>query len=223
MEVIRQTQHRMEERRVHILHSALECFCRTSIEETTIVEIAKAAQVGEATIYRYFSNKAELVLQTGQYLWQSASQIFTDSFDSESHREKSGIAQIQALVQMFITVYDEHGKFYKFISDYDQFLLGQHLVEQEERQYRKSVYLLEQFFNQAVEKGMRDGSIRIRENWEEVYWMVSNILTAFSEKLLHGRQYPFESTVAPRRQMELACEVIINGISAMPNVNVQSK
>ena len=56
----------MEQRTQQILHSALELFYEKGIDDTSIEEVAKAANVGTATIYRYFETKAELLLPLPQ-------------------------------------------------------------------------------------------------------------------------------------------------------------
>ena len=62
----RQIQYRSE----RILESALELFCEKGIQETSVEEIAGKAGVGSATIYRYYSTKAELAIQSGVAYWE---------------------------------------------------------------------------------------------------------------------------------------------------------
>lgn len=60
----------MEQRTQQILHAALALFCEKGIDDTSVEEIAKAAGVGPATIYRYFETKAELAVSAGISYWQ---------------------------------------------------------------------------------------------------------------------------------------------------------
>ncbi|WP_068179791.1 TetR/AcrR family transcriptional regulator [Mycobacterium sp. UM_CSW] len=44
-----------------IVNSAYECFSRQGLQKTTIVDIAKAANVSRSTVYEYFSDKGAIV------------------------------------------------------------------------------------------------------------------------------------------------------------------
>lgn len=44
-----------------IVKSAYECFCRQGLQKTTIVDIARAADVSRSTVYEYFSDKGSVL------------------------------------------------------------------------------------------------------------------------------------------------------------------
>jgi AcrR family transcriptional regulator len=44
-----------------IIESAYACFCRHGLQKTTIVDIARRANVSRSTIYEYFSDKAAIL------------------------------------------------------------------------------------------------------------------------------------------------------------------
>ena len=46
-----------------VIESALDCFIKDGIEDTKIAYIARCAGLTERSVYRYFENKADLVLQ----------------------------------------------------------------------------------------------------------------------------------------------------------------
>ena len=50
-----------EARRQHILLAAIDCFTRLGIERTSILDVAKSANVARGTIYRYFEHRRDLV------------------------------------------------------------------------------------------------------------------------------------------------------------------
>src|SRR5258705_5910971 len=47
--------------REHIIESAVACFGRHGLTKTTIVDIARAADVSRSTVYEYFRDKAAIV------------------------------------------------------------------------------------------------------------------------------------------------------------------
>src|ERR1700754_2170512 len=44
-----------------IIESAMTCFGRQGLDKTTVVDIAKAADVSRSTVYEYFRDKASIV------------------------------------------------------------------------------------------------------------------------------------------------------------------
>ena len=53
-----------------MLEAAIGLFCEKGIEETSIEDVAKRAQVGPATVYRYFDTKAELAVRSAREYWK---------------------------------------------------------------------------------------------------------------------------------------------------------
>jgi AcrR family transcriptional regulator len=62
--------------RTRILHAALECFMQLGISRTSLHDVARHAQVSRGTVYRYFSERQELIDATielrGQRYYQEA-------------------------------------------------------------------------------------------------------------------------------------------------------
>src|SRR6478752_9994113 len=44
-----------------IIESAFDCFRRHGLDKTTVVDIARAADVSRSTVYEYFRDKSEIV------------------------------------------------------------------------------------------------------------------------------------------------------------------
>jgi AcrR family transcriptional regulator len=90
-----------EERRRQILDSAVGVFARVGYEAAGTADIARAAGIGEPTIYRYFSNKREVYLETvarvSDEILEAWSQIADDAPDALSALQQIGIWYFQRL------------------------------------------------------------------------------------------------------------------------------
>ncbi len=51
-----------DERRLMIVHAAIGVFMESSVQKTTMQQIAKAADVSKGSLYEYFKNKDELIV-----------------------------------------------------------------------------------------------------------------------------------------------------------------
>ena len=60
----------MAERRNTILREGFRLFEAKGIETTGMQEIANACHLGIATLYRYYKNKIDLVIDIGTRQWQ---------------------------------------------------------------------------------------------------------------------------------------------------------
>ena len=57
------TKDKIDERKLKILDTAFDIFVEKTIEAVSMGEIAEAAGVGRATLFRYYPSKLELVIE----------------------------------------------------------------------------------------------------------------------------------------------------------------
>ena len=75
--------------RTKILKAALECFMQLGISRTSLHDVARHAQVSRGTVYRYFSERQELIdatieLRAQKYYDEAAKKM--DAFDTLSEQ-----------------------------------------------------------------------------------------------------------------------------------------
>jgi TetR/AcrR family acrAB operon transcriptional repressor len=78
-----------DEKRCSIALSAIKLFCDKGIQQTSIDEIAKSAEVAKGTIYLYFKNKEEIVFTIWDILSQQHKEFFKKNItENMSAKEK---------------------------------------------------------------------------------------------------------------------------------------
>ena len=82
---------------------ATDLFITRSIQEVTIKDIAISAQVGEATIYRYFGKKQTLVVKAAMKLQE---EVNAESFKLEEG--KNGFEKIKIFYLSYLQIFDSH-------------------------------------------------------------------------------------------------------------------
>ena len=70
-----------QQRREKIIQASMQLFWEKCVEDTSMEEVAKCSGVGVATVYRYFSTKIELVIETAEFYWQKVAEKFLQEFD----------------------------------------------------------------------------------------------------------------------------------------------
>jgi AcrR family transcriptional regulator len=81
-----------------IIESAFDCFRRQGLNKTTIVDIARAADISRSTVYEYFRDKAEIVEACAEH----SSQRFYREMATAMGRGES-LEEKLALAAVFVT------------------------------------------------------------------------------------------------------------------------
>lgn len=109
-----------EQRRDLIKESARQLFIEKNIEQTTFSEIASAAGVGEATVYRHFENKGVLALAIGMdYVSETTGELIALLEDQNgSHLEK-----LEVILNHYITLFIERPDYMIYLEHFDNFII----------------------------------------------------------------------------------------------------
>ena len=92
------SKEKIDERKLKILDTAFDIFVERTIEAVSMGEIAEAAGVGRATLFRYYPSKLELVIEVCGKKWK-------DVFDELDHnRPISSVGEISALDRLIFTL-----------------------------------------------------------------------------------------------------------------------
>jgi AcrR family transcriptional regulator len=86
-----------EEKRNHILESALKCFGEKGYQATIIDDIVKDSNISKGAIYNYFESKEEIYLQ----LLKKRTNTFFEDMEQENANVTSAIAKLANLFTRF--------------------------------------------------------------------------------------------------------------------------
>lgn len=86
-----------EDKAIRILDSATRVFARKGFYNSTIADVAKAAEVAEGTIYLYFKNKDDLLISIFEHSM--------DLFIQEVSRELQGIRDSKEKLKTFLNLH----------------------------------------------------------------------------------------------------------------------
>ena len=155
---------------------ATELFISRSIGEVTVRDIAEAAQVGEATIYRYFGNKQNIVLQSAMKIQGIVS---GDYFKLE--KGKTGFEKLTVFYQSYFDIFSKHPEFYKFLNEFDSYMSGEN--QKVINPYEEVIDSYKAVFKEAYQLGLNDGSIKEQENIATFYFSTTHALLELCKKL----------------------------------------
>lgn len=158
----------------YIISVASDLFLTKGIENVTLKDIAKEVGVGEATIYRHFATKQNLVMLAAQAM---AGKIHNEYFDLDDSVD--GITMIKAFYDNFLKIYEEHPEYYRFIFDFDTMVMEDSSLEQ----YEYSLLPYMEIYLDAYNIGLRDKTVNKMDNIELFYITTTHALMGLCKKL----------------------------------------
>ena len=190
-----------------IVDIATDLFMCRSVNEVTIRDIAISAQVGEATIYRYFGNKQNLVMQAAMKLQNIVSEGF---FRLE--KGKNGYEKLALFYESYYDIYKKHPDFYKFLNEFDAYIA----VEQSEdmNPYESAIDQYKNFYMEAYQLGLKDGSVKKQKDIEMFYFSTTHALLELCKKLAYKRAVlNQDKTIEKDSEIKCLIDIILGSIN----------
>lgn len=206
-------QRQKKQKRKRILESAISLFCEMGIEATKMEEIAVKANVGTATVYRYFLTKAELVIQSATLLWEKESRLYLKRLKQIDFDNAEGIKQVSILLHLFGELYHNNSLFLKFLQEFDLFVINNDITPERLKGYEETILSLKPYLTEALEKGMRDHTIELTATIEEIYFSITHTMLSLMQKLiLQGEILDSDLKVNAYSQIKIMIQIIVKGL-----------
>ncbi|MCI7062835.1 MAG: TetR/AcrR family transcriptional regulator [Lachnospiraceae bacterium] len=150
----------MEERDGLILDTAFDIFVVKKIEAVSMDEIAEAAGVGRATVFRYYKNKRDLAISVCSRKWKQ----YLDELDRV--RPISSIGNISALdrliftMDQYIDMYQNHKDLLIYNDNFNHFVRLEGKEDDKLVEFHQSLWSADTRFHMMYEKAKEDHSFR---------------------------------------------------------------
>lgn len=206
-------KNRMEKRRDEIIDCAFACFCDKGIEKAALADIAAAAKVGEATLYRYFSTKENLAMDCGIRFWSEIFESYEELVSTEEYQSKTGLAQIEALLELSAGIYEEQESSLKFLHNLDVYMASHKMNEEKMQEYAILVDRAKPFLCDAIEKGKKDQTVTCKADTQEIYYTLTHTVLSLMQKLAGvGQLLAGDSAVTAKRRIQLLLQLLLKGL-----------
>lgn len=165
-----------------IIEVSFSLFSNNGIHNVSVAQIANEAEVGVASIYRYFGTKKKIINICANYIWRKIEIILKNTIASIEFTKLSGIEKIERLLNIFIELYNNKRNYLKFISEYDAYLAQEELNEEEKSIYNKNFLLFHIIAESFYKEGINDNSIRTDIDFDTSYYSITRALLDVSMK-----------------------------------------
>ena len=184
-----------------ILQTATSLFMTSGIADVTIKDIADAAEIGEATVYRYFGTKTNIVVASALKLGKETYEVFFDL-----SKGKTGYDKLEIFYNSYLNVFKKSPSHFYFIKEFDAYMCAHSEISLDE--YEKSLDLFKNDFMNAYKLGLSDGSIKEVKQIEVLYYSTTHALLELCKKL-SMKKGVLEQDKSIKKNSEIKCLINI--------------
>lgn len=172
---------RAEERKHNfnaILSAAIDCFLTEGIDKTSINDIAQHSNLTPMSVYRYFGNKQSIAVAAANHLLHEYLQEHQDRCNQAASSNESGYDEFARIVRAYIDTYEAHPEYIRFLQEMTAFTLREPISEQiNYMHFGMQDSPLDKPAYNALERGIKDGSVRSEIDLQRVGQTLTNLLT----------------------------------------------
>ncbi len=145
------TRGRHNDKYRRILEAAVKVFAEQGFHQSTIAQVAKEAGVADGTIYLYFKNKDDILIQFYRY---KTRQVF-QKFRNEVEKGSTAVEKLRNLIRTHLQ---------EFQNDRDMAIVYQAETHQNRRlafeQIRDMSKMYRDIISEVIEQGQEEGTMR---------------------------------------------------------------
>ena len=197
-----------------ILEAAFRLFSEKGIEKVTMPEIAAAGSVSRATLFRYFSSKAELVIAVGTWKWEEYITWHSIAACREDIARMTGAEYLRFFLDAFLNLYREHSDMLRFNYDFNSFMRYEAPTPDQKRPYLQVVDRMGVKFHEIYQRGMEDGTLNDRISEEVMFSVSFRIMLAAVTRYSIGLMVGFKDASEPENELRMLEELLLSRFTA---------
>ena len=199
----------MTERRNAILREGFRLFEAKGIETTGMQEIADACHLGIATLYRYYKNKIDLVIDIGTRQWQEYYVQVQEKRAQRNVDKMTAAENLEFYLSFYIDLYNNHKDLLRFNSNFNSYVKHEGATVEQLKPYLKSIGTIAVLFHELYEKGKKDGTIRTDLPEEKMFASTAHIMLAVAVRYAQGLVFSAENETDRTEEFNLLKNMIL--------------
>lgn len=173
-----------EKRKEEVVLAAIEVFKEKGIDNSKMTDIADKAEIGVATVYRYFNTKFDLAIAAATTLWKDEISILYSKFYEPTFMELTGAHRVRLILNLFINIYKDYPEFISFLEHFDNYIVKESIPLESLESYEKIIIDTKIIMFDALDQGKKDGSIKANVDNNIFYITITHSLMSLCQKLI---------------------------------------
>ncbi|RVU97916.1 TetR/AcrR family transcriptional regulator [Coriobacteriales bacterium OH1046] len=189
-------------RNAYAITCAAALFLRDGIASVRMTDIADAAGIGVATLYRHYKTKTKIAICAGTFMWNRFNSRIRGFIEADEFLALSGAERLSMLFGTYIDAYTAHPDFVRFLDEFDHLMLAEGLALAELEAYGGAIDSFYIIFEDAYRLGLADGTIAREVDFAVFYRTIAHAMMGIAQKLVRGEIIPSDDFSQGRRELE---------------------
>ena len=178
-----------------------------------LYEIAEAAGMGVATLYRHFSTKAAIAVAAAQMMWERLMSSYDELVATDAYQRLDGGSRLEVLLATYKERVLYLPGFPAFVDELDRLILAGALEGDVVREYAYVLSCGYSHFQQAYELGRADGSIAREVDFALFYRSLAHALMSVGSKLSRGEVISSDRFANGTKELEYIIDMAVSYLS----------
>ena len=203
----------MAERRERLLKAGFSLFVKRSIEAVKLVDIAVAANVGIATLYRYFKTKPDLVIEIGTSIWRKYYVDVQAAYARRNGVKMNAAEELEFFIDSIIDLYRFHKDVLRFNRNFDTYVMHEECTAEQMRPYNESVNDFARKFHTVYLKAQEDGTLDTSIPEQRLFVNTLYIVLSVAGKYAEGLIYPSDAQSDMTEELLMLKRMILDSVT----------
>lgn len=172
-----------QRRKNQLIEAGFRLFSKYGIEDVSLQRIAEAADVGTATIYKYFQTKERLVIAISGRVWGEVWQEVQRQYTPDG---LTALQMIELYADQIIRLYQERPELLYFSGEYKTFICHEGVPDDQLGEHLDVLQPIRTLFHQMYERAKVDASIRTDIPEQQLFTTVVITMLSVAERYVQG-------------------------------------
>ena len=173
-------------RKEQLMKAGFELFSQHGIENVSLQKVADPADVGVATMYKYYQTKVKLVVAISGKIWGNLWNQILEQNGQAFFEKFTAYEYIEFYLDMIIRLYQEQPEMLRFSNNYKNFLYHEKIEDEELKEHLDVLGPLRVMYHKLYERARIDHSIRTDISEQQLFTSVAIAMLAVAERYAQG-------------------------------------
>lgn len=197
-------------RKKQLMEAGFRLFSQYGIESVSLQRVADAAEVGVATMYKYYRTKVKLVIAISGKIWGDLWKEILEEKGPELFESFTAYQYIEFYTDLIIQIYRERPEILRFSNNYKNFISHEGVrgeVLDEHLDVLKPARVL---YHTLYERAKIDKSIRTDISEQQLFTSVAIAMLAVAERYAQGIVWADDHKTDHTQELEYLKEILLN-------------
>ena len=199
----------MGERRERILREGFRLFAEKTIDAVPMIDVAKAAGVGIATLYRYYTVKSDLVLGISTYVWTSYTSENYLQMKKFRAQNPPASREYEFMLDTFLDLYKNHRDILRYNQFFNVYVQNEKISLEQMKPYFEMINILKERFSEIYGKGLTDKTLRTEFSEQTMFSSTMHIMLAAAARYAVGLVYVSDES-DPENELLMLKEMLMD-------------